>query len=64
MPSVPIFIGAGFCPSKFAASKSWTMGNESQLVYPKITFTCSWMTVLVAQQKTFPPKLLLPALKI
>ena len=30
----------------------------------KVTFTCSWMTVLGAEQKTFPPKLLLPALKI
>jgi hypothetical protein len=29
----------------------------------KVTFTCSWKTVLVAEQRTFPIKRLLPALK-
>jgi hypothetical protein len=35
-------------------------GNSCVL---KVTFTCSWKTILVAEQKTFLPKLLLPALK-
>lgn len=29
----------------------------------KVTFTCSWKTVLVVEQKTFPTKRLLPAVK-